>query len=214
MKAWLLPRLIWIVYGLLSRSWRVSLVEPDSLKRLLEQKTPIIFAHWHGDELAIIHMVPHYKIATMTSTSQDGSLVDFVIRKMGGATSRGSSTRGGIAALKGLIRLIRQGYRASMAVDGPKGPLHRVKPGVFELSRIANAYVVPVGVAASNGHVFQKSWNKALLPWPFSRVVITFSEPLSPITESALSREPELAQTLASSIANANQQASKLIAEI
>lgn len=150
----------------------------------------------------------------MTSTSQDGSLVDFVIRKMGGATSRGSSTRGGIAALKGLIRLIRQGYRASMAVDGPKGPLHRVKPGVFELSRIANAYVVPVGVAASNGHVFQKSWNKALLPWPFSRVVITFSEPLSPITESALSREPELAQTLASSIANANQQASKLIAEI
>ncbi len=152
-------------------------------------------------------LVGPYRIATMISTSKDGELMDFVIRRLGGATSRGSSTRGGIGALKGLVRLVKSGYRASMAVDGPKGPLHKVKPGIFELSRLAHAKMVPMGAACSRPFVFKKSWNQAQLPLPFSQVVVWFSEPLISVNKETSPHDSALANQLEREIANACQQA-------
>jgi len=199
----ILPRLVWIFYRLWSLTWRVSVVEDPEMTKAKQNGTPLIFAHWHGLELCIVHLVSPLKIATMTSTSKDGQLMDFTIRKLGGATSRGSSTRGGVGALKGFIRLMREGYRASMAVDGPKGPLHQVKPGVFELSRLAQAHVVPVGAACSNAIIFERSWNKAELPKPFSRVSIFFGKPWPVVTRDQSPRDSDLAQQLSQDIFNA-----------
>lgn len=202
-RRWVLPWLVWLFYRLWTWTWKVELVEPESMKSILREGEPLVFAHWHGHELAIVPLVSHYRIATMTSTSSDGQLIDFVIRRLGGATSKGSSTRGGVGALKGLVRLLKGGYRASMAVDGPKGPLHQVKPGVFELSRLARAAVVPVGVATSRAIVFQKSWNKAVLPKPFARVVVYFGEPWAPISRDISSKDEALADRLSSEISKA-----------
>src|SRR5476651_2486314 len=94
----ILKWLVYFVYRTLIALWRIEVVEAPELKILLAAKTPLIFAHWHGDELSLVYAVQRYKIATMTSTSKDGSLIDFVIHKLGGSTSRGSSTRGGISA--------------------------------------------------------------------------------------------------------------------
>lgn len=209
----ILPRLVWWLYRLWTWSWRVSLQEPQALRSLMKEGHPLIFAHWHGDELAITHLVTRFRIATMTSTSADGSLIDFVIRKLGGATSRGSATRGAVGALKGLIGLMKKGFNASMAVDGPKGPIYQVKPGVFELSRLAKANIIPTGVACSSGIVFEKSWNQACLPKPFSRVRVVFGEPLPVISRDDDVRSPELASALAARLSDARHQAAKLIAE-
>lgn len=207
-RTYFLPWIVYLFYRLWTSTWRVERIESDGLKQALSGGEKLIFAHWHGDELKIVPMVTPYRIATMTSTSKDGQLIDFSIRKLGGATSRGSSTRGGIGALKGLIRLVSEGYRASMAVDGPKGPLHKVKPGVFELSRLAKARIVPVGAATNRGILFKKSWNKAELPKPFSKVVIWFGEPFQVITKDESPRDPALASALESEIAKACQHAS------
>jgi lysophospholipid acyltransferase (LPLAT)-like uncharacterized protein len=106
-----------------------------------------------------------------------------------------------------LVRLLVEGYRASMAVDGPKGPLHKVKPGVFELSRLGKARIVPVGAASSRSIVFHKSWNKARLPKPFARVAIVFGEPWRAMGKEASAKEEALALRLAAHIAKACQQA-------
>jgi lysophospholipid acyltransferase (LPLAT)-like uncharacterized protein len=207
-----LPMLVYWLYRLWTRSWRIRYYESDSLKSNLREKNTIIFAHWHGDELAITHLVPRYNIATMTSTSADGSLIDQVILRLGGATARGSSTRGAVSALRGLIRLLKNGHNASMAVDGPKGPYHQVKPGVFELARLANAIIIPVGVYAPKTLVFKKSWNKAHLPYPFSQFIVFFGEPL-PLAKTYDPRDPGLARQLAQAISDASHQAAKLIAD-
>jgi lysophospholipid acyltransferase (LPLAT)-like uncharacterized protein len=208
----ILPWLIWAFYRLWTASWRLRIEEPPELKELIASGTPLIFAHWHGDELAITHLVTKYRIATMTSTSKDGALIDFVIRRLGGATSRGSATRGAVGALKGLVMLMRKGYRASMAVDGPKGPIYQVKPGVFELARLAKARVVPTGVAASSAIVFEKSWNKAHLPKPFARVAVVFGAPQPAVSKEDDVRSPELGSRLAKQLSDARHQAAKLIA--
>lgn len=214
-RKYILPWFVFIVYRLWTASWRTTVVRSKGLELALREHRPVIFAHWHGDEMVIIPFVPIFKIATMTSTSKDGELVDFVLRKLGGVTSRGSSTRGGIGALKGLIRYMRSGeHNASMAVDGPKGPLHQVKPGVFELSKLTSSEIVPVGVACHSAKIFEKSWNKARLPWPFAKVVVVFAEPLPAIDRECSVNLEENGENLRAAIFDASQQALKKLDEI
>ncbi len=169
----------------------------------------LIFAHWHRDELCVLPLVKTLRLATMTSTSKDGQLIDFVIQKFGGATSKGSSTRGAVSALKGLIRLVRSGYNSSMAVDGPKGPIFVVKPGVFELAKLTRAEIIASGIASDRYFVFEKSWNKARLPKPFARVSVYFSKPLG-LNEDNI-KDPQNSELLGNAIANACERASNFL---
>lgn len=178
------------------------------MQQLLMENKPFLLAHWHGDELVLLHLVKRYKIATMTSTSKDGELMTWVINKLGGTSSRGSSTRGGSTALRGLIKLIKfGGYNSSVAVDGPKGPLHKVKPGIFEISRLTQTPIFWSGVSASKYHIFTKAWNKAILPFPFSRVTIQWHGPMPPITSEQDPKSADLAEKLESNLNAAKQQA-------
>lgn len=178
-RRYLLPWLTLAFYRAWAATWRTSVIESDVHRALHKKGQPRIYAHWHRDELAIVQFVGRMNIATMTSHSKDGQLIDFVIRKLGGATARGSSSRGGAGALRTLIKLVRAGHSASFAVDGPRGPIFRAKPGVFELGRLAHAPIIPVGVASQDRIIFHRSWNKARLPRPFTRVVVVFGEPLA-----------------------------------
>lgn len=157
-----LSALIFLIYKTLQWTWRVELVEPPEMTRLLAEKKPFILAHWHGDELSLIHLARRYRIGTIVSTSKDGQLMNQVLIWLGASTSRGSSTRGGVGALKGLIRLVRNGNNCSFAVDGPKGPLHKVKPGVFEVSKALELPIFWVGVASDRSFLFKSPGTKPL----------------------------------------------------
>lgn len=212
-RKYILGFVVWLFFKTLSLTWRVTLEEPDSMRLSLQNNQPLILAHWHGDEVALIYLVRRYRIATITSTSKDGEMMNTVIRLLGGSTSRGSSTRGGITALKGLIRLVRDQRRnSSFAVDGPKGPIHQVKPGVFELSRLMNSPIYAVGVHCDRAWVAQKAWNKAYLPKPFAKIYMRWVGPFGPISKDNDPRSPEIAQHLKDALHNAREEAVKKIA--
>lgn len=191
-------------------TWRVELHEPERLQELMKNKKPFVLAHFHGDEFAMLFLVGRYKISTMISTSKDGELMNTVYRLLGGTASRGSSTRGSVGALKGLIELSRQGNSVNVSVDGPKGPLHEVKPGVFELSRVLKTEIFAGGVYCQSAWRFKKSWNQAFFPKPFARIVIYWSGPYGPVTKDEDPRSPELAKTLQNQLFAAQQQAANL----
>ncbi len=205
-------RIVYYLYKLFFSSWRRALIVHPETQKLLDEKKPLVLAHWHGEELALIFLVEQLKLATMASQSSDGSIVSYVINRLGGVTSRGSSSRGAIGALIGLVRFCKSGRPTSIAVDGPRGPYHKVKPGVFELSKLCGAYVVPVGATSSSAIHFKKSWNKAFLPYPFAKVRVYFGEPIAPLTKDQDAKDVSLAHSLALKIDNASQQAAKLIA--
>jgi lysophospholipid acyltransferase (LPLAT)-like uncharacterized protein len=208
-RSYILPVIVWVFYKSLYFTWRITIEEPDELKQAIKEQKPFILAHWHGDELALIHFFSIYRLATMTSTSKDGELVDKIVRWLGGATSRGSSTRGGVGALKGLIRLIQKGYNSSVAVDGPKGPLHKVKPGIFEISKLTGCPIYWAGVYCDNPHIFKKSWNQAILPKPFSKVYIQWNGPYGPIRKEDDPKNPSFAAHLENELNAAKHQVLK-----
>ena len=174
--------IVWIIYKIISSTWRTKISEPPEMRQEQNQKRGIILAHFHGDEIALISLAKKYKIATMTSTSKDGEIMNTTLNLLGAKTSRGSSTRGGIGALKGLIRLSKEGHSTSFAVDGPKGPLHGVKPGVFEFSRLTGANIYACGVFCDRAWHFPKSWNKTYFPKPCMLVPNIFTAMASNIT--------------------------------
>ena len=202
--------LIWIIYRSLSLTWKITLIEPESLKTNVKNKKPVILAHFHGDELALVALTPIYKIATMTSTSRDGQLMTTVLKLMGGKTARGSSTRGGVSALKGLIEHCKNGANSSFAVDGPKGPIYEVKPGVFELSRLLKSEIYAAGVFCDRAWHFPKAWNKTYLPKPFARILVVWFGPMGPIQKTDDPRSADLAKSLQNQLFAAQRQAANL----
>ncbi len=212
-RKYVLGTIAWLFIRSLIASWRITVEEPDSLKGLFKNGQPVIFAHWHGDELGLIGLIGPYRIATIASTSKDGEMMNTIIHLLGGATSRGSSTRGAVNALKGLIRLVRDTQaNTSFAVDGPKGPIYEIKPGVFEMSRLMSCPIYAAGVVCDRKWTFEKSWNKAFLPKPFARIHIEWIGPIGPITKDQDPRSDELAKTLADALRQGKSRALKKIA--
>ena len=213
-RSFILPVIVFIFYRVLSWTWRVRIIEPSSLTEARENKSPVVLAHWHGDELALISLVKRYRIATIASQSKDGELMAKVLKWLGAKTSRGSSTRGGVQALKGLIRLMKDGGNCSFAVDGPKGPIYKVKPGVFEISRMVHAPIYAAGVHCDRALHFPKSWNKTYLPKPFAKITFFWTGPMPAITKELDPRNPDLALELEQLLHQARLQAAKSIADI
>lgn len=202
--------IVWLIYRLISWSWKVQIHEPEKLMENIENKKPFILAHFHGDEAALLFLTKKYRLSTMISTSKDGEMMNIIYKLLGGKTSRGSSTRGGVTALKGLIELVKNGSSCNIAVDGPRGPIYEIKPGVFELSRLLKSEIFAGGAYCESAWRFPRSWNQAYFPKPFAKVIIVWLGPLGPITKADDPRSPELAKTLQNQLFAARQQATYL----
>jgi len=204
--------LVWLIFRMIALTWRVTLIEPPEVMALVRARKPVIFAHWHGDDVVLITLLRRYRVATMVSTSKDGDMMNTIMRLQGALTTRGSSTRGGINALKGLVKLIKSGRSCSMAIDAPKGPAHKVKAGVFEMSRLTQAPIFAAGVNADRVWRFHKAWDKTVFPKPFARVYIEWSGPIPAITKDQDPRSEVLAQQLEEALRQGHLKASKEIA--
>jgi lysophospholipid acyltransferase (LPLAT)-like uncharacterized protein len=178
LKAYVLGTILYWYYRLLQLTWRLEVRESESLKKVLAEGGNFVVAHWHGEELGLLHLLARYKVACMVSTSFDGELVTRIIHLSGSKTVRGSSTRGAVTALKGILRLAKEGWRPSVAVDGPRGPRHQVKLGVIEIAKVMKAPIFTINMACSRSHIFEKSWNKQEMPKTFTKMVVTWGEPI------------------------------------
>ncbi len=211
-RIYILPHITLFILRLLWWSWRVKLEEPPEMSEYIKIRKPFLLAHWHGDEVVLLPLVKRYRLATMTSTSKDGDLMAWIVSQLGGTSSRGSSTRGGVNALRGLIRLIKiNKHNSSVAVDGPRGPIYKVKPGIFEISRLTGTPIFWVGVSATKYHLFNKAWNKAILPLPFSKVYIQWHGPMKEISPLQDPKAESLALDLENKLNAAKHQAQSLL---
>lgn len=165
---------------LLSRTWRVRVIgDPKGCAHVNTRgRPPCTFALWHSDDLTLGSLYAYSRLGIIISRSSDGELIARTLRLLGFSVFRGSSSRGGAEGLLGVIRHVRGGYPACLTVDGPRGPLHKVKPGVVEIARKTGEPVVPISAFASRAWRFHKTWNKTYLPKPFATVTVVCAAPL------------------------------------
>lgn len=140
-----------------------------------------IYAFWHQNlftPTVSLDKIDVEKIAALVSPSNDGEIITTVLKNFKYEVVRGSSNDQNIRSLLSLVKLLKKGYSLGTPVDGPKGPIYVVKPGLVYLSQKTGIPIVPVGVAYSKYWCFQKAWDKFKLPKPFSKIVVTLLEPI------------------------------------
>ncbi len=138
----------------------------------------VLLCTWHQQFFSAILPFKNYKIfnpSIMISQSKDGEIVAKMALRNGWNPVRGSSSKGGKEALKKMITNLKEKKLSAHIVDGPRGPSGIVKPGVIRLAHGANAVIVPFSVSAEKTWYFN-SWDKFLLPKPFSKVTLRFGE--------------------------------------
>ncbi|WP_447968245.1 lysophospholipid acyltransferase family protein [Nitrospira sp. M1] len=121
----------------------------DSVHELYREGKSVIFAFWHGRQ-CMMPLVYRGKLAyILISQHRDGELIHRIVSRLGFRSVRGSTTRGGSAAFRQLVRHGRSGADLVVTPDGPKGPKWKVQEGVIHLAKLTGQPIVPVTVAYS-----------------------------------------------------------------
>ncbi len=178
MKSRLLGFLVFLLVGLWRLSLRLRLVGGKRRDELRRSGVPIVYALWH--QRMIIPILTHgfQGNVTMASQSRDGEVIAAFLRFWGFRVVRGSSTRGGSAALLEMIGSMKSGAAgAALTTDGPRGPARKSKLGVAKVAEELGAAVIPTASSCRRPR-FLSSWDNYLVPLPFSRGVCLFGEPL------------------------------------
>ncbi len=177
-RARILARIAWVLVNLLNSFVRVRFVNKGSLDRLASNGGKIIYAFFHGDMVPLLDIYRNSGLLIPVSESRDGEIMARLLKNFGFDVVRGSSKRKGHKALLELISGMKRGKTVAISVDGPRGPLHEVKPGVVFLAGLSRAPIIPVAVSAKRFRLLEKSWDRLLIPAPFSEVMVLYGDPI------------------------------------
>lgn len=174
---------------------RVKRLGAEHYLRFRREGQPVVFVFWHGQLLPLVHYHRREGIVVLVSEHADGEYITRIIRRHGFETARGSSTRGGIKGLKGLIRAARNGKDLALTPDGPRGPARRFKPGALLAAQVTGHPIIPVAAGASSAWHFD-SWDHFLVPRPLSQITIEYGEPVRVARDMSDEGRQELAALL------------------
>ena len=136
-----------------------------------------IIAFWHDRIFLTTYFWRKHDAAVMVSKSFDGEYITRTAQRFGYGVVRGSSSRGGSAALAKMMRIIREGSRMVFTVDGPRGPRYKAKKGAVILSRKTEVPIVPMSVECKSFWTLN-SWDKTQIPKPFTKASVFVEKPV------------------------------------
>ena len=140
---------------------------------------PFIVAFWHG---RLLMTPPAWKrsvpIHMLVSQHRDGRLIADTIGHFGVQIVTGSSSKGGVAALRSMLKLLKTGKCVGITPDGPRGPRMRASEGLQAVARLAGVPIVPLAYSVTRRKTL-RSWDRFIVPWPFSRGVYVWGAPIT-----------------------------------
>jgi lysophospholipid acyltransferase (LPLAT)-like uncharacterized protein len=176
--AGLLAGFLYAIYASTYR-YQIFFEDPSDAKKFyydLEKREAhpenIIFACFHQDDLSLLPRFSKSGIYILISNSKDGQILASAVEHMGYRTVRGSSHRGAVGALFAIMKKVGEGHKVTIAVDGPRGPIYKVKDGITAAANKHKKKITPIRGFPHWKIVFRKSWNKATLPLPFTKIDI------------------------------------------
>lgn len=157
-----------------SWTWRVSGAEYADAIAVAGHRP--ILALWHGRILPAALYFQHRGIVAMASENFDGEWIARILGRFGFGAARGSTSRGGAAALRQLARDVRA-HGVAFTVDGPRGPAGVAQRGAVWLSRATGQPLLPFHCEAASSWTVD-SWDRTLVPKPFTTVAMAIAPPI------------------------------------
>jgi lysophospholipid acyltransferase (LPLAT)-like uncharacterized protein len=174
----------WAIRGLVgSLRYRYRALDPLADPDLPGQDRRFVYAFWHDSILLPSFLYGGTPTKVLISQHADGELITQICRHLRFDTVRGSTTRGGIEAVRQILKLGGK-YNIVVTPDGPRGPRRQVQPGLVYLAARTGMSIVPVGFAFHRCWQLN-SWDRFSVPWPFSPAVGVIGHPLAVPTDAS-----------------------------
>ena len=178
---WLVAQYIWLAWA--TGRWEIR--NANTAERYWREGKPFIIGFWHGRLLILPAMWPtSAKISMLISMHRDGELMARAISYFGHGTVRGSAAkpgsgkdRGGVAALRGMLKVLKANQYVGITPDGPRGPRMRATEGIVTVARMAGVPILPCSFS-TRSRVLLSTWDRFVVPLPFSRGVIVWGDPI------------------------------------
>jgi len=180
--------LAWYI-RLVTRTTRWNIQNGKILTDLLSRGRGFILITWHAGWPNTKSTRPTKTLHSLVSRHGDGELVARTLRHFGMVMVRGSTQRGGkdyepdrqkggAAAMRRMLKLLRDGQVIGLTPDGPRGPARQLSAGVISLAQMSGAPIVAVSIVTER-HRRLRSWDKFRIALPFSRGAMVFARPIS-----------------------------------
>lgn len=193
----IVPRLASAIICCLGVTLRYEDITEPGVLPGYDMPPPAIYALWHRCLLASAWHFRNRGVTILISLSFDGELIARTVERLGFVAIRGSSSRDGAAGLRNMQRAYLAGSYCAITADGPRGPAQVAKPGASQLAKLVDTTVRAI-YAHPHSAWQVGSWDRMLIPKPFSRVTIAWSTPAPAelaAVQAALDRAVELAQS-------------------
>ncbi|MCC6545454.1 MAG: lysophospholipid acyltransferase family protein [Nitrospirae bacterium] len=176
---YVIPPIGMLIIYLLGLTYRKEVVGVESEQSLIRKDINPIYALWHGRLLYLpfLYRWQGRRLYSLVSPSTDGEIIARTLKMFGVRTIRGSSYKSGSKAFRELIRIVKDKGLVFITVDGSRGPVFKVQKGILHLAKISGKPILPVTYGAEKAFVL-KSWDRFIIPHPFTRVVVIYGEPV------------------------------------
>ncbi|HEY6970778.1 MAG TPA: lysophospholipid acyltransferase family protein [Candidatus Angelobacter sp.] len=188
---WLISWSAYLLVRLVGSTLRFQItVEEGALSDGVSRNLPGIYCFWHRTMIPCAYHFRNMQIGIMISHSFDGECIARTVEKLGFRPVRGSSSRGGAGALMGMRQELELGHPAVFTADGPRGPLYVAKRGPVLLAHKTGYKICCFHVAVERAWIL-KSWDRMMIPKPFSRAAFYITSPLE-VPSNASEEEMEV----------------------
>lgn len=176
--------LIFIVKRIMSLLLWTCRIEMQGLERFcrLAKEEKCLLMFWHNRLSILPFILSKYAkntlFACVVSSHGDGQMLSRIIHSFPNGRTIVCSKKEGYLAIREMIRHLNEERLVIIITpDGPRGPLHEVKPGVAAAALRTGASVIPLHWEA-NRYFELKTWDRQRIPKPFSTVRIVFGSPI------------------------------------
>ncbi|HEY3350969.1 MAG TPA: DUF374 domain-containing protein [Thermoanaerobaculia bacterium] len=169
--------LVFLAISLWEATLRITIVGEENRQAIRAKGKKPLHAIWHQRMVGGILAHRGEGYVTMASKSEDGEIIATFLRYWGFVAARGSSSRGGDVASAEFLEALKAAPGGALTPDGPRGPARTCKRGILVLAEQGNGLVLPSSSSSSSPR-FLNSWDRFLMPLPFSRCVVVFGRPL------------------------------------
>jgi lysophospholipid acyltransferase (LPLAT)-like uncharacterized protein len=156
-------------------TWRLRRPDGDQAST----SGPAVLVGWHGEQLGLLVAHRHVQMRVLVSRSRDGELAAGTLRRLGVGAVRGSTSSGGLAALREGVRSLESGVSVAVLADGPRGPRHHAAPGAAALSSLSGRPLVCLRASPSRA-IRLGSWDRFEIPLPFTAITV-YAKVLPPV---------------------------------
>jgi len=174
LREFLIPNLIFYYLFFVEKTSKKIIINQKYLDEIIEFN--YTFSIWHGRQLLAVLHHKNKGIKVLVSPSRDGNAQDAFLKKCGFGSIRGSSDKNPVKSILKLIRTAKkEKCNFAFAVDGPKGPVYKVKPGIISFAKKTNYKIIPITTEIKYKLTF-KSWDKTIFPLPFNKIFIIYNK--------------------------------------